>query len=423
MSKFIEQEMPIRRAGDGSGHHFFGYYNKSTWDLSSRFLLTNRVSMMTGDLSGKEPADVGYFELDREDTFVKIGETTTWNWQMGCQLQWLEADGKKEIIYNVRSADSVGPYPDFGACVFDVDTGENRILPLPVYVVAPNGEYALCVDYSRFQVTHRTIGYSATKNEPSLELAPADDGIWQMDLASGNARLLISLQQLRNHQPLPSMDLAIHWVTHLEVAPNSSRFLFIHRWTERVEDETCFLHRLYTTASDGSDLRLLECTDHPLPQLAADFDADSVGTFDYEKSEYQISHPMWKDSSSVILWGPHEGSIHYHLYDDGTGAAEIVGGDTLLENGHMTYSRDGRWILTDTYPDTKTNVRLLLLYNVVSDHCYSIGEFYTPPDLGKHNRCDLHPRFSRDDQFVTIDSVHEGSRQQYIIDVASLVLT
>src|SRR5256885_6842126 len=39
------------------------------------------------------------------------------------------------------------------------------------------------------------------------------------------------------------------------------RSLFLHRWTERVKDETCFLHRLITMAPDGSDMRLLECSD------------------------------------------------------------------------------------------------------------------------------------------------------------------
>ena len=173
------------------------------------------------------------------------------------------------------------------------------------------------------------------------------------------------------------MDKAIHWVTHLEIAPGGRRFLFIHRWTERVVDETCFLHRLYTCNADGSDLRLLECTDHPLPQLADDFDPGAVGTFDYEKSEWQISHPMWKDDESIIVWGPHDGSIHYHLYDDRDGSAIAIGDGTLTENGHMTYSRDGRWILTDTYPDAATNVRKLLLFEVATDTCYVIGEFYT----------------------------------------------
>lgn len=115
-----------------------------------------------------------------------------------------------------------------------------------------------------------------------------------------------------------------------------------------------------------------------------------MGTFDYEKSEHQVSHPAWKDNHSIVVWGPHNGSIHYHLYDEKTGTVQVIGADTLIENGHMTYSRDGR-------------------------------RFYTPPDLGKHNRCDLHPRWSPDNKFVSIDSTHEGSRQQYILDVSDVL--
>lgn len=420
MTQYIKNHLPVRRVGGGDQHHFFGYYNKSTWDSSGRFLLSNRVPMMTGDLDGSETAQVGFFDVEDGDRFQVIGETTTWNWQMGCQLQWLGSGEGQRIIYNRRSQSQEGVYPDFVSCIYDPETGEDHELPLPVYVVAPDASYALCVDYSRFEVTHKTIGYRATNEEPKLANAPDDDGIWNMNLETGESELIISLRQLFDFQHVASMDKAIHWTTHLEIAPDGRRFLFIHRWTERVEDETCFLHRLFTANADGSDLRLLECTDHPLPQLADDFDPNAVGTFDYEKSEYQISHPAWKDSESVIVWGPHNGSIHYHLYDDNDGTAIAIGADVLTENGHMTYSHDGRWILTDTYPDAETDTRLLLVYDVETGDCYDVGEFYTPADLGKHNRCDLHPRFSPDSQLATIDSVHEGSRQQYIVDTRPL---
>ncbi len=336
MSKPVDHICPVRLVGNGTPHHFFGYYNKSTWDRSGRFLLSNRVPMMTADLTGKEVAEVGFFDMQDDPHFVTIGKTTTWNWQMGCQLQWLETEEVTEIIFNVRSDTSEGVYPDFRCRIYNPATGGERTLPMPVYVVAPSAQYALSVDYSRFQVTHKTIGYYASNQEPGLDDAPDDDGIFCMELASGNARLILSLRQLREFQPVASMDNAIHWVTHLEIAPDSSRFLFIHRWTKRVEDETCFLHRLFTASADGSDLRLLECTDHPLPQLEADFDPNAVGTFDYEKSEYQISHPAWRDSRSVIVWGPHDGSIHYHLYNERDNTVEIIGKDTLVENGHMT---------------------------------------------------------------------------------------
>ena len=419
----LDTEMypPTRMVGDGSLHHFFGYYNKSTWDRRGELLLSNRVPMMTGDLDGSQECIVGYFDTADGDRFHEIGRTTTWNWQMGCQLQWLEAGARRQAIYNKHKSTRAGTYPDFCSVIYDIDSAEQRTLPLPVYVVAPNGRYALSVNYSRFQVTHKTIGYSALGNEPELENAPANDGIFSMDIENGDYELIVSLRQLREHQPVASMDNAIHWVTHLEIAPNSERFLFIHRWTERVEDETCFLHRLYSVAADGSDLQLLECTDHPLPQLADDFNPEAVGTFDYEKSEYQISHPIWKDNQSIIVWGPHDGAIYYHLYDVDSGEVEVIGAGILTENGHMTYSHDGQWLLTDTYPDSVTNRRYLMLYNIADEKIYNIGHFYTPPDLGKHNRCDLHPRFSPENNLVSFDSVHEGSRQQYIVDIADIL--
>jgi Tol biopolymer transport system component len=98
----------------------------------------------------------------------------------------------------------------------------------------------------------------------------------------------------------------------------------------------------------------------------------------------------------------------------------VVGADCLTENGHMTYSEDGRWLLSDTYPDSLSNERLLILYDTRTAQRYDVGSFYTDPDLGKPNRCDLHPRWSPDARLVCIDSVHEHARQIYLVDVSEL---
>ena len=40
------QFVPCRRVGDGSQHHFFGYYNKSNWDKTNRLLAAQRTPWM-----------------------------------------------------------------------------------------------------------------------------------------------------------------------------------------------------------------------------------------------------------------------------------------------------------------------------------------------------------------------------------------
>jgi len=378
--------------------------------------------MMDARLTPELVAEVGYFDLEEGAVFRAVDSTRAWNWQMGCQLQWLDGEPGRKIIYNVRSGDQSARYPGFGAAILDLDTGEKKTLPMPVYVTAPNSRYALCVDYRRLYITHETVGYSEHGGPFSLPHTCTEDGIHRMDLATGEAKLVVSYDALRRFFPKDSMERALHWVSHIEINPASSRVLFLHRWTERVEDETCFLHRLITMNPDGSDMRLLECSDHPLPQLAEDFDPTAVGTFDYEKSEYQISHPLWQDDTHIIVWSPHAARIHYHLYEDSdAGKVTVLGQDVLTENGHMTFSPvDSRWLLSDTYPDPQTNQRILFVYDIRDGVRYDVGSFYTPPDLKKENRCDLHPRWSRDGRAVCIDSVHEGSRQMYVIDVSAI---
>ncbi|TXH52136.1 MAG: hypothetical protein E6Q93_21045 [Burkholderiaceae bacterium] len=414
---------PARRLGRGERHHFFGYYNKTPWDRSGRYILAQRTALMTAPLVPSLAAEIGYFDLHDGDHFHRVAETTAWNWQMGSQLQWLDGAAGRQLIFNRRSGDASARYPGFGATIVDADSGEQRHLPLPVYVVAPNSRYALCVDYRRLYVTHETIGYAQSGAPFELPLAPDDDGIHWMDLATGRCRLALSYRALREFHPRPSMQRAIHWVSHIEINPASSRVLLLHRWTERVQDETCFLHRLITMNPDGSDLRLLECSDHPLPQLAADFDPDAVGTFDYEKSEYQISHPLWVEDETIVVWSPHRGRIHYHLYQDRPdGAVSVLGDGVLVENGHMSFSPvNRRWMLSDTYPDARTHERMLFLYDTEAGQRRDIGSFYADPALGKENRCDLHPRWSRDGRQVCIDSVHESARQMYVIDLSALI--
>jgi hypothetical protein len=65
--------------------------------------------------------------------------------------------------------------------------------------------------------------------------------------------------------------------------------------------------------------------------------------------------------------------------------------------------------------------RLLILYDTKAKRRYDIGRFYTDPALGKVNRCDLHPRWNRSGDAICIDSVHEGERQMYVVDVSELV--
>ena len=115
-----------------------------------------------------------------------------------------------------------------------------------------------------------------------------------------------------------------------------------------------------------------------------------------------------------------DGSDAYYQLEDQTDTATILGSKVLVANGHMTVSPDGRWILTDEYPDDQGN-RPVLLYRLADGWHAEVARVHSPMPEDGTLRCDLHPRWNRDGRQVCIDSIHEGNRHMYVLDVPRIV--
>jgi hypothetical protein len=173
---------------------------------------------------------------------------------------------------------------------------------------------------------------------------------------------------------------------------DDNRFSFVCRWNERVG--TIAHTYLLSADVDGGDLRLL------MPAGA--------------------SHMDWRTSGELLVWARAEEGPHYYRVDDANSARTIVGRDVLTRDGHCSFTRDGAWLLTDTGPD-EVNLRTLLLWNMAEERKVVLGRFASPPPFRGEIRCDLHPRWSRDERQVCFDSIHEGARQVYVMDVSGIL--
>lgn len=382
-----EVDVPIRAITSGSDAHWFAYYDKLQFDPSDRYVLGMAV-----DFQGRPPADddmirVGYIDLHENNRWVEFGTSRAWGWQQGCMLQWLPGSAS-QVIYNDRQDG------EYVAIVQDVFTGERRILPKPIYAVSPDGKTAVGTNFARLDDLRPGYGYEGPVDPFADEAHPAEDGIYRLDLETGVHELIVTLAQIAGIESEPPL-VGKHWFNHLLFNTDGSRFVFLNR--ARDGDSGPWLTRMFTANPDGSGVHTV--ADHRM-----------------------VSHFIWKNPTQILAWSTEPERTAFHLYTDRSDTVEVIGEGILTRDGHCTYSPDGKWILTDTYPD-KENMQTLMLFRPSDARLVILGRFYLPPSAkGKEWRCDLHPRWSRDGRFICIDSMHENdTRQMYLLDVSGIV--
>ncbi len=402
----------------GPKHHYFGYYDKCPYDVSGRYTLALAVDFVDRPPSPDDRASVCVIDLERDGETEVVAETQAFNWQQGAHLQWLPGGNGRSIIYNVREGDG------YASCIHDLDSGDRRLLPRPIYTLSRDGTRALSLNFSRLHDCRPGYGYNGIPDPWAAEAHPADDGIYVMDLAGGESEMLVSLAQIAAFEPDQSMRDGKHWFNHLQFATDDTRFVFFHRWHARGKRTLSWarIRRALSPASLGKTVTKLrrEGTRSRYTRMYT-ANPDGSGMYLLNRDE-MTSHFDWFDGSHILAWARRFGDgDHYYLFTDQSQDVVIVGEDVLDCDGHCSYSPDRRFVITDTYPQGPEHQRILILYDPSSGRRVDIGGFYSPPDIQGEIRCDLHPRWNRDGTKVCFDSVHEGMRQVYEIDVAEFV--
>ena len=382
--------LPIQRVTQGPKHHFFGYFDKFPWDKSGRRLLAQEIDFTARQPRPGEKATLGMIELTDNNRFVPLAETDAWCWQQGCLFQWLN-DSETKVIYNDREGDH------FVARILDVESGETQTLCRPVYCLSPDGRWAMSLNFSRLDRERPGYGYPGAFDPNEKVKCPGDEGIWLVDLKNNTAKLVVSVAQVTDAWYRSDMEDTEGWFNHILISPDSRRFAFFHRWRLKNKDGSPGWHltHMFTANLDGTELFPLNL-------------------------EEMSSHYTWISPDQIINFSNrYTAGWQYYLYTDRTHHTEIIGRDLFPGDGHCSYSPDGKWMLTDSYP-LEDNCRRLFLYRLSNGEAFEIGSFHSDPDYPVPTRCDLHPNWSRDGRSVCIDSIHEGSRQVYILDVSEL---
>jgi hypothetical protein len=365
-------------------HLFASYYGINSWSKNERYVTVLETDVKFNIPTEDQPATLGLVDL-KTKKFIPLTQTRAWNFQQGCMAHWLSTNPDSVIIYNDMRE---GRYVSIILNVFTKK--ELKVIPYPVAAVSSNGKEAISINFSRLRITRTDYGYAGGGQDarPGVQF-PDDDGIFLLNLQTGKAKLVISLAQLKNLVPEISTKEGIEYIGHVLFSRDGSKFFFLARAVPKWNTIA------FTANKDGSNLQ--RCF----------------------PDGWEGSHFDWLNDGRLMITALYQAKDWAHILFTPGKQDYVKLGDGKLEDrdGHGTFSPDGKWMVTDTYPDTDTRNQHIFLLNLKTGDVTNLGAFPEPPAFKAGWRADIHCRWSPKGDMIGFNSTHSGMRQVYIMKV------
>lgn len=435
----------ILKATNGSKHHLFGFHDLVAFNKTGEKLLSIECNIINRPPLAGEHFGVGYC-LWQEQQFVRIGETVAMNYPQGSRQQWIS---NNEFIVNNKVGDH------WGADIYDVSLNKKvSIIDSPAHCVTKDAKYAFGINYSRlFRLGG--YGYIGIDDETKSDALPTNDGIFVTDIFHNQTRLFISIADVAKIDSAANAYNGFHhYLTHLSLSPDNKRIAFLHRYFLA---DGGIRTRLMTIGVNGESCRCIASG------FLSHFDwKDNNNIIIWGQAGGRIndirSNPLLsncfvkpvintvKPIVKAILGNTNVSTKHFLMVKDSDENSIIPFAVGIIdEDGHpMCCPTDRNLMICDTYPNKETKERTLFFYDFNKNKRIDIGTFFMGREAVDYTleyeylkgidtqikkmvstellcftrsglHCDLHPRWDANGEMVAFDSIHEGSRQIYVV--------
>lgn len=360
--------------------NLFGYYDKSPWNKDKTKMIYVRCKDAIKNPNGGNLAYIILLDLLTNQEEI-VGETTLWNTQQGSMLQWLGPDYNKSFIYN--TLDQKG---DYSACIHNTVNGSNTYIASSAYAISSNAELIYSLNFHKLGKLRPGYGYSVYS---SILYENFNDNFLSItNLKLNQTNYYLSKSDLVKIKPLKSMEFAEHYINHIQVSQDNKSIVFLHRWIKNGVK----YDRLLSISPDGRDLKVL-------------------------LDDGMISHYNWISSDELIIYCYiNKYGNGYYKFNLSTLDVEKMNIGFPTTDGHPSVSPNGRYIVTDTYPNFKRK-QYIYIHDIKKNKTKIVAEVYLPNLYNNNCRVDLHPRWNWDSSQLCFDMVINKSRQVAVIDM------
>jgi hypothetical protein len=376
----------------GPMHHFYGYIGhvgNTPWSGDDRHLVLLRTAFQDHMPAAGEAADIVLLDTQDGNRVRKVDETRAWNFQQGTMLYWHPKARSTQFFFNDRD-----PATGHIFCVrYDISTGtrlrEYRFEDTPVgnSGMLPDGEHFLALNYGRLARLRPVTGYPESFDWTDGAGNPENDGVWRVNVESGEKELLVSYaalaRALQPHHP----QVAPLFINHTLASRDGSLIYgFARAGWFGPKPRPPKIDAPFTLGTDGTGLVI------PLPHIGG--------------------HPEWSADGHVV--GSRDG--RQILFDPrAQQAVRMIGTPESIPDpgADVAISPDGKWLVNGWHEQEQSCYRFIQLETgeTIDGPCLPVTG-WTEGDL----RIDPAPCWNRAGTAIAVPALApDGTRQTFLV--------
>ncbi len=398
-SQASKVNLEIKQLTFGEKHHFFGYIGQCRtipWNESGQYILGLEIDRIDRMPEPEEGAKIFIVDTQNDNKIIYLDETNAWNPQQGTMYYWNPNKPETQFFFNDRDIKSGEVF----TVLYDIKKKkrikEYRFKDTHIGNggVAWDGSFFMGINYGRLARLRLVTGYPKALDWSKDEVAPANDGIFKVNIATEKKELLVSYRQMENEiiKQLGEFNNTGMFINHTLLNRDGNRLYFFARegWVKGGNKTNV----AFSVHLDGSNLKI--------------------------HKQHIGGHPEWA-GGSVLIGRKGKNQI---LYD--VDKSEIVGQLGTPEQfpnpeGDISLSPDGNWFVNGYKRESKEkgNKNFYAVYRK-SDSAFARS---TGIDKGAYLgniRIDPAPRWNRTNDAILVPGISENkTRQMFVIRVKS----
>ncbi len=372
--------------------YFFGFHDHSPFSDNGEYLLAQKAPNKFFMPTTEDKLTIGFFYGENHTEFEECATSSTWNWHMGCKLQWV-GETNSFIFNDIKDGKGISR-------LVNIESKANEIFDCQLSSISRDGNTLVGYDFFKLESFMPGYGYRHFKKDYFID--NKNMKIFLLDLRNNIKKEIFSVNDLKLIKPEKTMNDSLHYLSHALFSPCSKKFCFLHRWIIDPNDIRNRKSRLIICSNEGEILSILP-------------------------SDGMFSHFCWRNDREIIGYcSTKKYNAAYHLFSlKKDGSLENVEKITnLLSDGHPSTNAKGNIMITDSYPNA-LRLQSLYVYDFGLKTTKCIGKFLMPEKfqtkkVENHWCVDLHPRLNKNGTMVCFDNAYSGVRSLATIDISSI---